>query len=155
MVVYVWFYPTLMYYHDPAVFETRITSVHLSLITVTVREIASSAHGAAGGWKRFSPPHTRTHNIPYTSAYICKTTWITHHNTGVILSLYFSRFLRSSVSARTEFLITLTSFYSKVPGSFIINVHNYQTITLHCCAYSLHYACSFNHSVCTVFLRSG
>ena len=49
MDVYVWLEPTLMYYHDPAVFYNQITNVHLSLITVTVREIASTARGAAGG----------------------------------------------------------------------------------------------------------
>lgn len=94
----------LVCYHDPAVFSTQITSVHLSLITVT----ASAAHGAAGGWERFSLSLSHTHIIYRAPVNTYVTLHESNTNMGVILFLYTSRaFLQPDISTRTTFLTKL------------------------------------------------
>lgn len=98
----------LVCYHDPAVFSTQITSVHLSLITVTVRGTASAAHGAAGGWERFSLSLSHTHIIYRAPVNTYVTLHESNTNMGVILFLYTSRaFLQPDISTRTTFLTKL------------------------------------------------
>lgn len=100
--------------------------------------------GAAGVQKGLTLLHIIRCALAYTYVKLYES--YSHFPVFVLLMLPLLYYLhQDSVSYKLH--IIFFSFKTQVPGSFIINSQNYQTITLHCCAYSLHYACSFNHSV--------
>lgn len=63
MNVYARIYPPLVFHHSNAVFSNQITDLRLSLITVKVREILSSALRGAASFRKKCSPLSPTHII--------------------------------------------------------------------------------------------
>lgn len=78
-----------------------------------------------------------------------------HTNMGVILLLVLPSVqnLHQDVSYKAHMILRVLRGKSQV--ALLLMYQDFPTRTLHCCAYSLYYACSSNHSVCRLSLRFG